>query len=363
MPFRETIIHPPKTDRVNEEIYTQNQPIKPKTNNDSDCNGGSDDDDNAVVLEPGLVQITTQNRACTLQIRAVPLPPAATTFLEASADLICTLHEYSDSSLSERSDDQASTKLANETKNSLLEFKQKLKEVLVDDNDLFDGALECIWSFGPRRNGPNILLNRIEGYCRQSVWSCLEGSSCGEKQRGFDNSIISGFQLATLAGPMCEESLMGVCFIVEKWDVVDDIINVGVGGLAGIVEEEVGGRSRKLSECLDGMCLDDDTTAVCMEDVEELNEEKEMIDEISGENEDNNESDDNQDDDTNVSSGIRIAWKKELYGPMSGQIMSVMKEGCRQAFEAQPQRLMVAMYTCEVQCNSEVLGTKCIISH
>lgn len=42
---------------------------------------------------------------------------------------------------------------------------------------------------------------------------------------------------------------------------------------------------------------------------------------------------------------------------MSGQIMSSVKDGCRKAFQAQPQRLMAAMYTCSIQANAEILGT------
>lgn len=47
---------------------------------------------------------------------------------------------------------------------------------------------------------------------------------------------------------------------------------------------------------------------------------------------------------------------RDPYGPMSGQIMSAVKDGCRKAFQAQPQRLMAAMYTCSIQANAEVLG-------
>lgn len=36
--------------------------------------------------------------------------------------------------------------------------------------------------------------------------------------------------------------------------------------------------------------------------------------------------------------------------------MSAVKEGCRKAFQAQPQRLMAAMYTCSIQANAEILG-------
>jgi ribosome assembly protein 1 len=37
------------------------------------------------------------------------------------------------------------------------------------------------------------------------------------------------------------------------------------------------------------------------------------------------------------------------YGPLSGQIVSTVKEACRKAFQARPQRLAAAMYTCDIQ--------------
>lgn len=36
--------------------------------------------------------------------------------------------------------------------------------------------------------------------------------------------------------------------------------------------------------------------------------------------------------------------------------MSAVKEGCRKAFQAQPQRLMAAMYTCHINAKAQVLG-------
>lgn len=46
----------------------------------------------------------------------------------------------------------------------------------------------------------------------------------------------------------------------------------------------------------------------------------------------------------------------DCYGPVSGQLIATMKEVCRQAFQAQPQRLMAAMYTCEIIATADVLG-------
>lgn len=39
-----------------------------------------------------------------------------------------------------------------------------------------------------------------------------------------------------------------------------------------------------------------------------------------------------------------------------GQIMSAVKDGCRKAFQAQPQRLMAAMYSCDIVVDQKVLG-------
>lgn len=36
--------------------------------------------------------------------------------------------------------------------------------------------------------------------------------------------------------------------------------------------------------------------------------------------------------------------------------MSAVKEGCRKAFQMQPQRLVTPMYSCTIVVNAEVLG-------
>ena len=48
--------------------------------------------------------------------------------------------------------------------------------------------------------------------------------------------------------------------------------------------------------------------------------------------------------------------KTEAYGPFSGQLISCIKDGCRKAFQTQSQRLVVAMYKCNIQATAEVLG-------
>ena len=89
-----------------------------------------------------------------------------------------------------------------------------------------------------------------------------------------ENSVVTGFQLATAAGPLCEEPVWGVAFVVERIELAED------------------------------------------------------------------------------------ADSDENYGPLTGQVISIMKTACRQAFLARQVRLVEAIYDCSVQCSAEQLG-KC----
>ena len=128
-----------------------------------------------------------------------------------------------------------------------------------------------------------------------------------------DNSVVNGFQLATISGPMCEEPMMGVCFIVEDW------------------QREVDSVREK---------------AVKSEETDPMSKNESSSDTVEREATET-EQDDNSD-------GKRPTG--DIYGPLSGQLISAVKEGCRRAFMSQPMRLMAAMYSCEIQATSDVLG-------
>lgn len=168
------------------------------------------------------------------------------------------------------------------------------------------------------RYGPNILLNRVAGYQRPSLWQCLGGGvQAGEAAatRDLDNSIVSGFQLATLSGPMCEEPLMGVCFSVEKWDIQSSVPPQ---------HQEEASTSRGTP----ADCKGTGSGATRPEATEH----------------------------GPIPAGLRPEAAADCYGPVSGQLIAAMKEACRHAFQAQPQRLMAAMYTCEIMTTADVLG-------
>lgn len=161
----------------------------------------------------------------------------------------------------------------------------------------------------------------MEGYQRPSVWQCLaRGDKAGEARaqaaviRDFDNSIVSGFQLATLSGPMCEEPLMGVCFSMERWDIQSSALPQHQGSLEG--------------DSISHEALSDSTVERSTEPSQATHRPE--------------------------------AASADCYGPVSGQLIAAMKEACRHAFQAQPQRLMAAMYTCEIMATAEVLGKRAL---
>ncbi|XP_050403738.1 elongation factor-like GTPase 1 isoform X1 [Patella vulgata] len=274
VPFRETVTLPPKVDMVNEAIIDQNQPTK------SNRLKQFEDDDE--VKGEGIVEIFTPDKTCLIRIHCVPLPKAITELLVEHSDLLKALHKTS------KTDDTENVLNSTAVQN-LIDFKSKIENSFNQEHKSWKGACNQIWSFGPKKTGPNILLNRIPDYNRPSVWSCLDPATNSQTTfQDLDSCIINGFQMATFAGPMCEEPMHGVCFIIEKWEYLNSTSNRQV--------------------------------------------------------------------DDRCESSAAIPRKREVYGPLSGQIMSIVKDGCRKSFETQPQRLVAAMYKCEIQATADVLG-------
>lgn len=323
IPFRETITRPPKVDMVNEEIGKQ-QKVAVIHQTKEDQNKIPE----GVQVDPdGLITISTPNKQATLSVRAVPLPEEVTRLLEENSDLIRTMEQLN-TSLNE---DKKHHEMNQRTLDRIKEFKQNLEQML--QGRKWRNAVDHIWSFGPRKCGPNILLYNFEGY-KRSVWQCL-GSAVKEvsKYRDFDNSIVSGFQLATLSGPMCEEPLMGVCFTVEKWDMHK----------AGEMLSTTSQNSRECDTIEHKQNEDATLTSSCTSEVCSLSEHR-----------DSSQSAPESPEKLSKHKGeVSLA---DCYGPFSGQLIATMKEACRYALQAKPQRLMAAMYTCEIMATAEVLG-------
>lgn len=141
-------------------------------------------------------------------------------------DLIKLFHHY-DKSRSDKEEESGkiALDLKMESLCSMSEKKQRALETFKTELAIAfreagqKDVLDKIWSFGPRNCGLNILLNETD-YKQRKFW---EGHSKSTDSRApYESGMVNGFQLATLAGPLCEEPMMGVCFVVKKWEIYQD---------------------------------------------------------------------------------------------------------------------------------------------
>jgi len=204
VPFRETIVIPPKVDMVNEIISSENERILQSTQLPTVDNQKSSD-----------IDILTADKTCILCIEAKPLPEEVTKLLDTNSSLLKSLNLFETTKKSAVS--QSAVELNEQTISALLALKKELQTLFDEAGKEWQNATNAIWSFGPKSIGPNILLNKIEDYNRPSVWSVLEDDHNNTTTRDYDYSIISGFQMASASGPLCEEPLHGVCFVLKKW--------------------------------------------------------------------------------------------------------------------------------------------------
>ncbi|GAA5924993.1 GTPase RIA1 [Sporobolomyces koalae] len=246
VPFRETAVHgvdmaPPKT---------QGQP--------RGTIPGS--------VQSGLVDFT---------LRAVPLPAQVTSFLSANMRTLKRLQRDRRSGHAGEEDASESNedKIAEAEVVKPEEFWPKLEELLKQAGREWTGLADQIWAFGPRRVGPNMLIDRTEGSPRSlrrrlerqaalpsalaTPGSALEppktptdaahgqefsaseqpGKEIDMSQlkasltevdtseeamqnlpdvRELDENFDTAFQLSTNRGPLCAEPVIGMAYFFEK---------------------------------------------------------------------------------------------------------------------------------------------------
>lgn len=159
----------------------------------------SDDDKSATI--------NARNNTCTIKIIARPLPLNIVKFLESNKDELKIFTNRTE-------EDQTCLEVNKEFKD---QFSLEMK-----DHDLKD-----IMSIGPKKLSTCILVNQST-YTHRNLWS-LE--SCDGH---YDRAIINGFQTAVQAGPLCQEPMHGVCFIMEEFN-IDESIDKHDSSITGII--------------------------------------------------------------------------------------------------------------------------------
>ncbi|EEQ89953.2 elongation factor 2 [Blastomyces dermatitidis ER-3] len=218
VPYRETIINAPE--------------MSPPKNPD---------------LPRGTVLNVSASKQLTIQLRILPLPAGVTEFLTKHAATIKRFYaerrtgahetmqannEHSD--IDDEGDIGSGETVASKIL-SLEEFKRELQSAFdqsKDEKDAWKDVVNRIVEFGPRRIGPNILVDSTStGSCDkllldnanespqdQAAIETGSQTSADHQRRSmglFSDKISYAFQLSTAQGPLCSEPIQGIAVLIE----------------------------------------------------------------------------------------------------------------------------------------------------
>lgn len=202
------------------------------------------------------VEKMTPNGRCVVRVQVMKLPSALTTVLDKSTDLLGDIiggklgqsasnleTEKSNIVQDESPIEVLKKRIMGAVESDILSLSKKDKDRAEKYKLKWQKFLKRIWALGPRQVGPNILFtpdskslsNDSSALVRGSPHvserlGLVECSGTGEmpadtsseelsalyrEAESLQNSVVSGFQLATAAGPLCDEPMWGLAFVVE----------------------------------------------------------------------------------------------------------------------------------------------------
>jgi ribosome assembly protein 1 len=201
-------------------------------------------------LGRGTVVAITTSKQVTIKLRVRPLPIEVTEFLVKNSAAIKRL--YSERQAAEKGSQNNDSEDSSEQEDddedlvdttkvlSLVDFKKQLQTVfegVKGQRDVWANAVEQITAFGPRRTGPNLLIDTTkEGICGRlyvfhsyyrTILTCYSlkdtatediHQTVGEtlQTQNFSDKISYAFQLATAQGPLCNEPVQGIAVFLEE---------------------------------------------------------------------------------------------------------------------------------------------------
>ncbi|PYH87987.1 ribosome assembly protein 1 [Aspergillus ellipticus CBS 707.79] len=192
-------------------------------------------------LGRGGVLAVSPSKQLTMRLRVVPLPSAVTEFFSKHVGTIKRLQTEKRTAAetqaienSQQAEAADATDEARETTLlSLQDFRKELTKIfdeeVTDDKALWKDIVDRITAFGPRRVGPNILVDATEvNTCekfllddpkKQPTLNVDTSNRQALIVRDFCDKIAYAFQLATAQGPLCLEPIQGIAVFLEDLSV------------------------------------------------------------------------------------------------------------------------------------------------
>jgi translation elongation factor EF-G len=292
-------------------------------------------------IDIGYAEDTTPNQICSFSISAVGMSKEVIEHIEKHEHLI---RDVTNKNFIVSKEIYKSVELFRESLLNLVENK-KLKK-LIENN---------LYCFSPNNCGPNLLIirniskanNFFSKVTEESIHDNVEVitletnmSKCDEEKSvktEFKNSIEdelslqikeqftineffiavkSGCDFATTNGPLCEENMYGVIFIIEEIN-LKKMITTTTSTTDEVKKEALTSNDDKLNSVIE---------------TEEIKEEYKSAEDKS------------------------LSSRYNMFGPFLGQVIGTIKDCCRKAFLNGEPRLYEGMYLCTFQINNENIG-------
>ncbi|XDG01186.1 hypothetical protein ABKA04_000801 [Annulohypoxylon sp. FPYF3050] len=246
-------------------------------------------------LGRGVVVGVTNSKQVSITIRVRPLPTEVTEFLIKNPGAVKRLYSEREA-LHEA---EAESEIGAEEESQSVEDDEDLldgKDLSLEDlkkqlqtnletgkgREVWKGVTDKITAFGPRRVGPNLLIDATKDGYFPKIFAPEKQEDGSRPQAGealhaehLCDKVTYAFQLAMNQGPLCNEPVQGVAVIIEDLTIAP-------------TEEETSARDR--------------------------------------------------------------------LGRLTGEVIKTVQQSIRQGFLDWSPRLMLAMYSCEIQASTEVLG-------
>jgi ribosome assembly protein 1 len=210
-------------------------------------------------LPRGTVIAETPSKQVSIRLRVRPLPLTVTEFLNRNAGAIKRLYNERKAREQEQEDSDDESDVASDSADSegvgivetgkvlsLEEFKTQLAEAFKEakhEKDTWKGVIDHIAAFGPRRVGPNMLIDATGKQTCERLLHDQETSnghnSAARFSSDLSNKIIYAFQLATFQGPLCNEPVQGIAVFLEAVTLSKEAEDLSSGRLTGDILRSV----------------------------------------------------------------------------------------------------------------------------
>lgn len=205
-------------------------------------------------LGRGGILTVSGSKQLTVRLRVVPLPEVVTEFFTKHVGTIKRLQSEKRTTKAEGEPDSTqqdeATDAAGEARDvtllSLEDFKKELNktfEEVKEDKELWKDVVERVIAFGPRRIGPNILVDAtavntcekflLDDHKQQPSILPETASRDALTVRDFSDKITYAFQLAMGQGPLCQEPIQGTAVFLEEIQIDASENEIDMGRLTG----------------------------------------------------------------------------------------------------------------------------------